>query len=444
MYLVLICMLFTSCSAFRKMEAPEKEQTNETIDLDIRQKIKLLNGVKSEQLEVCPPHFSYAFVLMVEQPVDHSNPDGEKFWQKVYLNHKGENKPVIFSLNGYSVPFNGYISELVPVLDANFIHVEHRYFGDSRPENMDYKYLDIRQSAMDHHRIVQILKRIYMGKWISEGISKGGQTVTFHRRFFPDDVDASIPYVAPINLAREDKRLINFLDKIGTPECRARILDYQRAVLKNYDEAFELFKQKSIARSYVYPMGMKKAFELSVMEFEFAYWQWSGGAGCDSLPGEESPTEELIDRLFQIQAPSFFNKDDIDYFFPFFYQAYAEIGMYGYSVEGIRDYLREYDSYVDNYETFIPENIHIIYNPLVLSEVYEYLSGADRFIFIYGENDAWSATAFVADRQKTNSVTLFQKDGAHGARISGLSDEQKALVYQKLRDWLGVTVNEKL
>jgi len=444
LHLLLVLMLFSSCSAFRKAEVVDPQKRDETITLDITQKLRLLSGVKTEKLEVCPSQFANAFVLMVEQPIDHFHPETGKFWQKVYLNHKDENKPMIFSLNGYSVPFNGYISELVPVLDANFIHVEHRYFGDSKPESMDYKYLDIQQSAMDHHRIVQILKRIYKGKWISEGISKGGQTVAFHRRFYPDDVDASIPYVAPINAAREDKRLISFLDQIGSPECRSKVLEYQRAVVSDYDAAFELFQQKSISRSYVFPMGIKRAFELSVMEFEFAYWQWSGGEACDSLPGIGNSTEELVDALFAIDAPSFFNKKDMEYFFPFFYQAYAEIGMYGYCVDSLKTHLREYTSYVDNYNTFIPENINIIYNPSALTEVNEYLSGADRFIFIYGENDAWSATAFVADNVRTNSVTLFQKDGSHMTRIRTLSEDQKKLIYQKLRDWLGVEVHEVL
>lgn len=444
LHLALVIFILSSCSAFKRAEKTGVTQNNEAIILDIKQKLQLLKEVKTEELKVIPPQFSHAFVLMVEQPIDHFNPQKGTFRQKVYLNHKDEFKPVVFSLNGYSVPFNGYISELVPVLEANFIHVEHRYFGDSKPENMDYQYLDIQQSAMDHHRIVQILKRIYKGKWVSEGISKGGQTVAFHRRFFPDDVDASVPYVAPINLAREDKRLISFLEQVGTPECRARVLAFQRAVLSKYDEAFELFQKKSISRNFVYPMGSKKAFELSVLEYEFAYWQWAGGNECDSIPGEGSPAEELVDELFAIDSPSFFNKKDMDYFFPFFYQAYAEIGMYGYSVDSLQNYLREYDSYVDNYNTFIPENINIIYNPKTLFEVNEYLASADRFIFIYGENDAWSATAFVTDPVRTNSVTLFQKDGSHMTRIRTLSDEQKKMVYQKLRDWLGVEVNEVL
>jgi len=134
----------------------------------------------------------------------------------------------------------------------------------------------------------------------------------------------------------------------------------------------------------------------------------------------------------------------MEYFCPFVYQAYAEIGMYGYCVDSLKTHLREYTSYVDNYNTFIPENINIIYNPSALAEVNEYLSGADRFIFIYGENDAWSATAFVADNVRTNSVTLFQKDGSHMTRIRTLSEDQKKLIYQKLRDWLGVEVHEVL
>ncbi len=103
------------------------------------------------------------------------------------------------------------MNELSPILNANQICVEHRYFNESTPQPVDWEHLTIYNAASDHHRIVEILKEIYKGKWVNTGISKGGQTVMYHRYFYPDDVDASVGYVCPLNFSIEDKRVYSFL-----------------------------------------------------------------------------------------------------------------------------------------------------------------------------------------------------------------------------------------
>jgi hypothetical protein len=407
------------------------------------QRLNDLPGIKAELIDHNKEFFTAAFEVQIDQYIDHGNPAKGKFQQKFYLNHRDDQAPMVFNINGYSVPNNGFVSELVPWLDANFIHVEHRYFAGSSPQPMDYNYLTIEQAAKDHHRIIEILRQIYSGKWISTGISKGGQATAFHRTYFPDDVDVSIPYVAPINLAVEDERLVDFLDNVGTPECRARILAFQRALLSDYERTLGLFRERAQQNNLSFPMGWRRAFELSILEYEFAYWQWSGGANCDKIPGPGADPEVLIDELFTIDAPGFFTTASIDYFFPFFYQAYAELGMYGYAVDSLEGYLKEYKEYVNNYHTFIPENMEVIYNPQTLQDVNQYLlHEGNNFIFVYGENDAWSATAFVADGARTNSITLFKEDGSHFTRISDLSPGQKQQVFDRLEEWLGIQIDD--
>lgn len=410
---------------------------------DYLSQLRAIPGIEISEVNFDTTLFEAAYEIFFEQYIDHSDPSKGTFTQKFYLNHMDVDAPMVFGINGYSVPNNGFISELAPLLDANFIHVEHRYFADSKPDPLNYDYLTIEQAANDHHQIIAALKSIYKGKWISTGISKGGQATIFHRSFFPKDVDASIPYVAPVNLAVEDERLITFLDEVGSEACRAKILEFQRAVLSNYDEAKEAFRKKAEMSGVNFPMGIGKAFELSVMEYEFAYWQWTGGGNCEFIPGKDADTETLIDQLFLIDAPGFFTTKSIDYFFPFFYQAYHELGMYGYSVDSLQDYLREYDSYVNNYYTFIPDNMEVIYRPESLQKVHQFLvEEGNEFIFVYGENDAWSATAFVPVEGKTNSISLFQKGGSHFTRINTLSDEQKEIIYDRLEDWLDVEMEE--
>ena len=81
---------------------------------------------------------------------------------------------------------------------TNMIEVEHRYFGESIPfmqddstitdETLNWDYMTARNEAADLHRVNQLFKKIYEGKWIATGISKGGQTAMLYRTFYPDDV----------------------------------------------------------------------------------------------------------------------------------------------------------------------------------------------------------------------------------------------------------------
>src|SRR5262249_51523810 len=123
-------------------------------------------------------------------------------------------------------------------LDANQISIEHRFFGESRPEPPDWSKLTIDQMAADEHAIVSALRMLYTGPVLASGGSKGGMTAIFYRRFYPDDVDGTVPYVAPISFAAPDMRYSPFFDTVGTPECRQAVRDaatemlaHRRAVL---------------------------------------------------------------------------------------------------------------------------------------------------------------------------------------------------------------------
>ncbi len=58
-----------------------------------------------------------------------------------------------------------------------------------------------------------------------------------------------------------------------------------------------------------------------------------------------------------------------------------------------------------------------------------------HFIFIYGGNDPWSASA--ADPgTNPNCIKVVKEGGAHNTRISNLPDEQRELVLSTLNEWL--------
>lgn len=161
--------------------------------------------------------FEEYYQFWFEQPVDHNDPSKGTFKQKVLLGHKKQDAPVVAELEGYNI-WTEQAGELTTLFNANQLTIEHRFFDKSVPAGeIPWEYLTIRQAAADHHEIIQAIRaNLYPdSKWISTGISKGGQTTIFHRYFYPEDVDVSVPYVAPLNLEYIDPRLESFLEKLG-------------------------------------------------------------------------------------------------------------------------------------------------------------------------------------------------------------------------------------
>src|SRR5512146_1036456 len=148
-----------------------------------------VNPIKADSM------FKAGYELRVRQPLNHADPNGKTFLQSVYVAHVGYDRPVLFETEGYSAPARSgsYPRELTRILKSNQIVVEHRFFGKSCPDSLEWRYLTTKQAADDHHHITTLLKSIYKGKWMSSGTSKGGQTTLFYRYYYPQDVDASIP-----------------------------------------------------------------------------------------------------------------------------------------------------------------------------------------------------------------------------------------------------------
>ena len=99
--------------------------------------------------------FKATYELQIKQPIDHSDSSKGHFYQRVFLSHKGFEQPTIMITEGYSRPKNR-ISELTELLNGNQILIEHRYFGESLTDSLDYNYLTLKQSTGDLHHINSI------------------------------------------------------------------------------------------------------------------------------------------------------------------------------------------------------------------------------------------------------------------------------------------------
>ena len=98
-----------------------------------------------------PEGWAAAYELRIRQPIDPDNPDLGHFYQRVFLTHQSPDQPTVIVTEGYNRSRNR-LYELTRLLDANQIMVEHRYTGESVPEQMDWQYLNLKQATADLHR----------------------------------------------------------------------------------------------------------------------------------------------------------------------------------------------------------------------------------------------------------------------------------------------------
>jgi hypothetical protein len=406
---------------------------------NLKTTLESLPGIIS--VEQIQPDSEYveAFKILIEQPVDHKNPDGEKFRQKLYLSHKDDSLPVVIELDGYNIDFNRS-NELASILKCNKIVVEHRYFGESVPDSLNWKYLTIEQAANDHHRIIETMKNIYENKWITTGISKGGQTTYIHKYYFPDDADASVCYVAPLNLTAEDPRIYHFLDHVGTEECRQKMIQFQREVLKRTDELLPMFWKDTEESGYTFSIGTPKfIFEFVVLEYGFAFWQWQY-TNCSKIPDTTASNEALFEHLKEGSSFEYFADQDIKNIQPFFYQAYAELGYYGYDISEFKDLLTEVTEPTSR--IFLPNDLNSEFDCCVMQKINTWIQkNGNNMIFIYGEVDAWSATA-VELTGETNAIKMVKKGGNHRTRIKSFNDTDRVIIIDTLEKWLDYEIPE--
>ena len=141
---------------------------------------------------------------------------------------------------------------------------------------------------------------------MSTGISKGGQCTYIHRSLYPNDVDGSIAYVAPLNFEREDPRIYTFLENVGTVDERNSVLNFQRMCFERSSTLISLLKQQGEDFDYTWDFDVRTAFEYYVLEYSFAYWQWGPLYRDESIPDKNASDEIILNHLLAISGVSFF------------------------------------------------------------------------------------------------------------------------------------------
>ena len=402
----------------------------------LEQKISAISAIKEiRPLETS--EFSEKYVTYFTQPLDHRHPEKGSFRQRVIVSHVGFDRPTVIVTEGYGAAYalrSQYREELSKLLNANMIFVEYRYFLESTPEPKDWQNLTAENSADDLHAITTAFKNIYPGKWIATGISKGGQTTLLYRTFYPDDVDISVPYVAPLCYGVEDGRHEPFLHKVSTPENRKKIEDFQLEALKRKATLLPRFEKYCTEKNYSFRAPIEEIYDYSVLEYSFALWQW--GTPISSIPATTASDDEIFSHLLAISEPGYFTADSPNA--SFFVQAARELGYYGYDVQPFKQYLSIQSSEGYLHRLMLPEELKDMpFDKTLSKKITKFLKKQDpKMIFIYGQNDPWTAAGVTWLKNKKNIHVFIQPNGSHLARISTLPEKEKKEVMELIKQWL--------
>ena len=413
---------------------------------DLADQIKSLPEIISVEKMEPNPFFKEALIIMVKQPIDHQHPELGSFHQRVILSNLGVDHPVVFITEGYGGDYGAntkYLNELCPILNANQLFVEHRFFGKSVPDSIDWKYLTVENAAADHHHIVTLFRPLFTKKWISTGISKGGETVLYHRALYPKDVEISVPYVAPLNFSTEEKRHDLFIrHKAGTASGRRKIAHCQTELLKRKQQLMPLFDKLCKEKKYVFRASESTIYDYCVLEFAFSFWQW--GRPVKDIPGTSATDQELFKYMVKICPPDYFDIESGKPTFPFFVQALKQLGYYGYNPKPFRKLMELDDTHGYIQKLFMPEKSQFSYDPAMSLLVKEYLKkDAQKILLIYGGSDPWTASA-AKTRGNKKILRIIQPGGSHRTRIGTLPEYQRRKVMKTLDEWMNEGVRFKL
>jgi len=407
--------------------AQELKETSSNLQQRLNELFPKAIITRIENLE----NYTETYQLILEEPLDHKHPEKGTFQHYIYLSHLGFDRPTVIETHGYNT--ENIKSEVSSLLQANQVAVEYRFYGKSRPNPIQWQYLTNDQAIEDYHDIVTKLKKIYSGKWISTGISKGGETALIYKSKYPNDVDVAMPYVAPLINTCEDPRTIQHTRTVGTLECRDKITTFQRAVLKNREAVLAVFQEYATEKKMQFTeVPLNEALEYAVLEFPFSFWQWGGK--CEEIPSVNASAKDLFDYLNKIVGVRTYNDKMFFAYLPSYYQHLSELGYYGFDFEPVADLLAIVKS--SSNARFAPKDVVIKYNPKYIKKVRKYVENrGDRILYIYGGYDTWFSCS-PTPQPGVDALKMVLPQGSHSTRVKDFTQNDQNLIMDTLIKWL--------
>ena len=413
--------------------------------------LQALPGVTAIELVPvnAPPGYRY-FGLTIEQPIDHDDAQSATFQQHLTLIEIDPKAPTVQFNTGYWNYWLDYPAEVTGLLRANQIVVEHRFFGDSRPEPADWSKLTIAQDAADQHHVTETFKAVFTGPWIASGGSKGGMVTVFHDRFYPGDLAGIVAYSAPISFANPDYRYDTFVEStLGTQACRdavkavaAEMLQHRRATFEARATAEATANAETYTRVAIGP-----AVEGAIESLYWGFWQAYGNDFCPSVPAVTASDDELWAMLEGggiwggagqgVSPVNMLDDQNLALFEAYYYQAAVQLGQPGTT-----------DSYITPYEMYQPADFDGMMPVGVTVPAYDggaamndvaawVKASAQHGIWTYGAWDPWYGGAYDITGAQ-DAIEVVAPMGNHESGITDLATSDEAAALAKLQAWTGV------
>ena len=359
------------------------------------------------------------YSMKFRQAIDHNQPNGDTFQQRVCILFRGFDRPTILVTEGYSWPGFGDGEDFGINLNANMVHVEHRNFGESFTSDQErWKYETSAQVSADLHAVYQALKPIFKGKWMSMGTSKSGETSMDYAYYYPNDMDLAAAFCSPFNISLDDKRFGDYLlNEANTEEVRNLVKKHIRTALENgedglYEVCCELLKQQQ------FPLPSFSEYVYNVFDNFFIIFQYSVASQHiaaieDMTQSRESFAASICNNLLMNRDPEFytyhvdcakeqgFTNPGYDYFADLLEGTSFKVEdiWKAYLTEADQGLVKEYDNSVrlDMLERF-------------------FLNSPIPLLFFYSQCDPWSAAQ--PDKLGPNAKKIINPIGAHTPRIN--------------------------
>lgn len=191
-------------------------------------------------------------------------------------------------------------------------------------------------------------------------------TSIYHRRFYPNDVDGTVAYVAPQDVNNnEDSAYDKFFTKVGDdPACRAALNNVQIEALHRRTE----------------------------LVGEYAAWATENQRTFTivhnaDVPATTASSDDILAWMDAIYGLDSNTEQGIEGFIPYYYQAASQLGYPFVTLPHLKG-LQHYRGQ-DVAQSYIPASLHPRFEPLAMLDIDLWVKlASQQLLFVYGGGPA--------------------------------------------------------
>ena len=421
--------------------------------------IKVMNDANGYGFKEC-----YKFYY--EQPIDHSDASKGSFTQEVVVFMRDVDAPTVLYVNEAEMSLknrdDAWYNDLGYDMEANFVEIEQRYFGDSKIQgDTKWEYLSAKQTAADKHEIINALKPLLKG-WVSIGLNES----MFLTYFYPDDIDVTTVFGGAFMTSMKDERLMKYLFKecgAGTDQEHATALlkrvlkDGTDGLYTKVNEAFKKYLEEHGKTPKDFPFNIYVVCAIEINNGMYMYYNEKERK--EMWPAIDCSDEELLDfytsgsitATFLEEVGTPINEmpwEEYNPAYPYFIQAIKELGEYRYdnsmlgdviNAPGFDDPIFTAEPKEQNYYGILDADMWLYDtydNSMMLDLLNNFLPNTDEpILFVYSTNDPWTSVRPTKINENVSKM-IFNPIGVHALFLNH-PDFCPAEVKNEVLDYIG-------